>query len=105
MQNFLMKYGRIAFRFSPGKVARKLGIPTSVYKAIECGEILITLDQAKQLGEILCLRADFILEEALQTDLMLTKIAIIKLYEQRILQLEEQINRGLNTKSNDTSGG
>jgi len=102
MQNFLMKYGRLAAGLSPGKVARKLGIATSTYKAMECGEVLITPEQATHLEQIFDLMPHFIYEEALQTDLILTKIAIIKLYEQRILQLEEQITRGCNTKPNDT---
>jgi len=93
MQNFLMKYCRIASGIPPYKIARMLGIDTCTYKAIECGDILITPEQATLFGKFYTLVPNYIYQEALQTDLLLTKMAIIRILERKVQELQEQLGQ------------
>ena len=52
MENVLMRFLRRSYNYSPGVLARKLGISTYAYYAMEKGIVLMTWDQAKQLGKI-----------------------------------------------------
>jgi DNA-binding XRE family transcriptional regulator len=86
-----MKYCRISCRIPPSKVAEKLGIDTCTYKAIERGEILITPKQAKELGKFYNLKPNYIFQEAIQTDLLMTKCAIIRILQSKVQELQEKL--------------
>jgi plasmid maintenance system antidote protein VapI len=88
-----MIYCRIASGTPPNRVAKKLGIDTCTYKAIESGEILITPGQALQLGKLYNLVPNYIYDEAMQTDLILTKNAIINILNREIRVLKEKLGQ------------
>ena len=86
-----MKYCRIREGLSPGRIANKLGIDPSTYRAIECGEILMTPEQAKSLAKILHLKPQYLYDAALQLDSLLTKVVVIRVLKARIEKMKEVI--------------
>jgi transcriptional regulator with XRE-family HTH domain len=91
MQNILMKYCRIREGLSPSRTAKLLGIHSSTYRALECGEILMTPEQTKSLAKILHLKPQYLYDAALQLDSLLTKVVVIRVLKARIDKMKEVI--------------
>ncbi len=88
MENILMRFCRENNRYTVKTVATKLGISVEDYKGIETGEILLTEEQAKILGKLYNARTSYFNDEAIQLDLLRTKIEIIKALKSKISSLE-----------------
>jgi hypothetical protein len=65
-----------------------LVISVDDYIGIETGEILLTEEQAKILGKLYNARTSYFNDEAIQLDLLRTKIEIIKALKSKISSLE-----------------
>jgi transcriptional regulator with XRE-family HTH domain len=88
MENILMRFCRETNRYTVKTVATKLGISVDDYIGIETGEILLTEEQAKILGKLYNARTNYFNDEAIQLDLLRTKIEIIKALKSKINSLE-----------------
>ncbi len=88
MENILMRFCRETNRYTVKTVATKLGISVDDYIGIETGEILLTEEQAKILGKLYNARTSYFNDEAIQLDLLRTKIEIIKALKAKISSLE-----------------
>ena len=88
MENILMRFCRETNRYTVKTVATKLGISVDDYIGIETGEILLTEEQAKILGKLYDARTSYFNDEAIQLDLLRTKIEIIKALKSKISSLE-----------------
>jgi DNA-binding XRE family transcriptional regulator len=88
MENILMRFCRETNRYTVKTVATKLGISVDDYIGIETGEILLTEEQAKILGILYNARTSYFNDEAIQLDLLKTKIEIIKTLKAKINSLE-----------------
>jgi transcriptional regulator with XRE-family HTH domain len=88
MENILMRFCRETNRYTVKTVAAKLGISVDDYIEIETGEILLTEEQAKILGKLYNARTSYFNDEAIQLDLLRTKIEIIKALKSKISSLE-----------------
>lgn len=88
MENILMRFCRETNRYTVKTVATKLGISVDDYIGIETGEILLTEEQAKILGKLYNARTSYFNDEAIQLDLLKTKIEIIKALKSKISSLE-----------------
>ena len=88
MENILMRFCRETNRYTVKTVATKLGISLDDYIGIETGEILLTEEQAKILGKLYNARTSYFNDEAIQLDLLRTKIEIIKALKSKISSLE-----------------
>ena len=88
MENILMRFCRETNRYTVKTVATKLGINVDDYIGIETGEILLTEEQAKILGKLYNARTSYFNDEAIQLDLLRTKIEIIKTLKAKISSLE-----------------
>jgi transcriptional regulator with XRE-family HTH domain len=88
MENILMRFCRETNRYTVKTVATKLGISVDDYIGIETGEILLTEEQAKILGKLYNARTSYFNDEAIQLDLLRTKIEIIKALKSKISSLE-----------------
>jgi transcriptional regulator with XRE-family HTH domain len=88
MENILMRFCRETNRHTVKTVAMKLGISVDEYIGIETGEILLTEEQAKILGKLYNARTSYFNDEAIQLDLLRTKIEIIKALKSKISSLE-----------------
>ena len=88
MENILMRFCRETNRYTVKTVATKLGISVDDYIGIETGEILLTEEQAKILGKLYNARTSYFNDEAIQLDLLRTKIEIIKALKAKINSLE-----------------
>lgn len=88
MENILMRFCRETNRYTVKTVAMKLGISVDDYIGIETGEILLTEEQAKILGKLYNARTSYFNDEAIQLDLLRTKIEIIKALKSKIRSLE-----------------
>ena len=88
MENILMRFCRETNRYTVKTVATKLGISVDDYIGIETGEILLTEEQAKILGKLYNAHTSYFNDEAIQLDLLRTKIEIIKALKSRISSLE-----------------
>jgi len=88
MENILMRFCRETNRYTVKTVAMKLGISLDDYIGIETGEILLTEEQAKILGKLYNARTSYFNDEAIQLDLLRTKIEIIKALKTKISSLE-----------------
>ena len=88
MENILMRFCRETNRYTVKTVATKLGISVDDYIGIETGEILLTEEQAKILGKLYNTRTSYFNDEAIQLDLLRTKIEIIKALKSKISSLE-----------------
>ena len=64
--------------FSPEKVAGLLNIPVSLYRDLECGNVLLNYAQAQKLAKIYHTEAKYFYEAAQQLDLLLSSKIIIK---------------------------
>ena len=83
-----MRFWRETNRYTVKTVATKLGISVDDYIGIETGEILLTEEQAKILGKLYNARTSYFNDEAIQLDLLRTKIEIIKALKSKISSLE-----------------
>lgn len=88
MENILMRFCRETNRYTVKTVATKLGISLDDYIGIETGEILLTEEQAKILGKLYNAHTSYFNDEAIQLDLLRTKIEIIKALKSKISSLE-----------------
>ena len=88
MENILMRFCRETNRYTVKTVATKLGISVDDYIGIETGEILLTEEQAKILGNLYNAHTSYFNDEAIQLDLLRTKIEIIKALKSKISSLE-----------------
>ena len=88
MENILMRFCRETNRYTVKAVATKLGISVDDYIGIETGEILLTEEQAKILGKLYNAHTSYFNDEAIQLDLLRTKIEIIKALKSKISSLE-----------------
>ena len=88
MENILMRFCRETNRYTIQTVAVKLSISVDDYIGIETGEILLTEEQAKILGKLYNARTSYFNDEAIQLDLLRTKIEIIKALKSKISSLE-----------------
>ncbi len=88
MENILMRFCRETNRYTVKTVATKLGISVDDYIGIETGEILLTEEQANILGKLYNARTSYFNDEAIQLDLLRTKIEIIKALKSKISSLE-----------------
>jgi transcriptional regulator with XRE-family HTH domain len=88
MENILMRFCRETSRYTVKTVAMKLGISVDDYIGIETGEILLTEEQAKILGKLYNANTSYFNDEAIQLDLLRTKIEIIKDLKSKISSLE-----------------
>ena len=88
MENILMRFCRETNRYTVKTVATKLGVSVDDYIGIETGEILLTEEQAKILGKLHNTHPSYFNEEAIQLDLLRTKIEIIKALKAKISSLE-----------------
>ena len=88
MENILMRFCRETNRYTVKTVATKLGISVDDYIGIETGEILLTEEQAKILGKLYNAHTSYFNDEAIQLDLLRTKIEIIKALKSKISSLE-----------------
>ena len=88
MENILMRFCRETHRYTVKTVATKLGISVDDYIGIETGEILLTEEQAKILGKLYNAHTSYFNDEAIQLDLLRTKIEIIKALKSKISSLE-----------------
>jgi transcriptional regulator with XRE-family HTH domain len=79
MENVLMRFCRESNRFTIKIVAGKLGIAAEMYKEMEKGEVLLTRKQAEQLGELYNTDPSYFYKEAIQLDLLQTRMMIIKI--------------------------
>ena len=95
MENLIMKLCRETKGYPLHEVAKKLGATTAVYKAIECGDILMTREQAEQLGALYDIKPAYFYEQALQIDLLATRAAIIRVIKNQCKTLEQRIKDGL----------
>ena len=88
MENILMRFCRETNRYTVKTVATKLGISVDDYIGIETGEILLTEEQAKILGKLYNAHTSYFNDEAIQLDLLRTKIEIIRALKTKISSLE-----------------
>jgi transcriptional regulator with XRE-family HTH domain len=88
MENILMRFCRETNRYTVKTVAMKLGVSVDDYIEIETGEILLTEEQAKILGKLYNAHTSYFNDEAIQLDLLRTKIEIIKALKSKISSLE-----------------
>ena len=88
MENILMRFCRETNRYTVKTVATKLGISVDDYIGIETGEILLTEEQTKILGKLYNARTSYFNDEAIQLDLLRTKVEIIKALKSKISSLE-----------------
>jgi len=88
MENILMRFCRETNRYTVKTVATKLGISVDDYIGIETGEILLTEKQGKILGKLYNAHTSYFNDEAIQLDLLRTKIEIIKALKSKISSLE-----------------
>ena len=88
MENILMRFCRETNRYTVKTVATKLGVSVDDYIGIETGEILLTEEQAKILGKLYNAHTRYFNDEAIQLDLLRTKIEIIKALKSKISSLE-----------------
>jgi len=64
--------------FSPQKAAELLDIPVSLYRDLECGNVLMDYAQARKLAKIYDTEAKYFYEAAQQLDLLLTIDILVK---------------------------
>ena len=88
MENILMRFCRETNRYTVKTVATKLDVSIDDYIGIETGEILLTEEQAKILGKLYNAHTSYFNDEAIQLDLLRTKIEIIKALKSKISFLE-----------------
>lgn len=77
-QNILMLYCRRIMHLSPQKAAELLGMPVSLYRDLECGDVLLDYPQARKLAKLYNSDARFFHEAAQQLDLLLSNKIIIR---------------------------
>ena len=88
-QNMLMLYCRRTRRFSMQKAAKLLGIPLSLYRELESGDVLLTYAQARKLAKLYDSEAKYFYEAAQQLDHFLTNSILVK-----TLQADNECMRG-----------
>jgi len=79
--------------YSSKILARKLRITADLYRAIEEGKVLITHEQAKQLGAVYNVNPLYFHAASRQLDISLTNKTIIRILKFKIDSLQEGLNR------------
>lgn len=87
----MLLFCRETFQCSPDTIATYLGISISEYQEIETGQMLLTEQQADQLGKLFNVKGYYIYEAALQLDLLLVKDEMVKIQKGKISQLKDQL--------------
>jgi len=93
MKNILMIYCRQAFHHSLKTIAAHLGISVRQYKELETGKILLTKQQAQQLGKLFKVNGNYFYDAAMQLELLLTQREMIISLKDKNKQLEEQLKK------------
>jgi len=93
MENILMRFCRETNRYTIKTVATKLGLSIDHYIGIETGEILLSDAQAKKLGKLYNAHSSYFNDEAIQLDLLRTKIEIIKALKDKLNSLNEKFTK------------
>ena len=90
MENILMIFCRVQKRYTTKTVAARLGISVEMYSDIEKGNVLITQEQARELGKLYKADYSYFYNEALQLDLLHTRSALLNVLkmENDLLKLE-----------------
>jgi transcriptional regulator with XRE-family HTH domain len=90
MENILMIFCRMQKRYGLKTIAAKLGISVEMYIDIEKGNVLITQQQARELGKLYNADSSYFYNEALQLDLLHTRSALLNVLkmENDLLKLE-----------------
>lgn len=83
LENILMRFCRQSRRFSVKIVAAHMGVSIDVYRKMEKGDLLITYKQAVQLGDLYEVSASWFFKEAIQLDLLLSRMAIIRILKNK----------------------
>lgn len=86
MENMLMRFCRENHRQTLDSIATQLHVSVDEYLKIENGEILLNFEQADRLGQLYKADSSLFYEAAMQLDLLLTRIEIIK-----VLQWEKNV--------------
>jgi transcriptional regulator with XRE-family HTH domain len=97
MENVLMRFCRETRRYTVKNVAEKLGVPPEAYREMEKGDLLLTRKQAELLGQLYNADASYFYREAVQLDLLQTRMAIIKIVKR------ENILMGAKLKKNEVA--
>jgi len=84
-------------------MAIHLGLSIRKYKELETGKILLTKEQAHQLGKLFKVSGDYFYDAAMQLELLITGSELIKSFKEKNKQLEEQLKKK-NSKSNSNTG-
>lgn len=92
-QNILFVFCRSTMHYSPKKVAAKLGIPVSLYRDIECGNVLLTYEQARKMALLYKTETRYFFEAAQQLDLFLSCRVIIKTLKADNDRLRAELNK------------
>jgi len=79
--------------YSPKKVAAKLGMPLSLYRDIECGDVLITYEQARKMAQLYNTETRYFFESAQQLDLLLSSRVIINTLKADNDRLRAEVNK------------
>jgi transcriptional regulator with XRE-family HTH domain len=98
MDNILMRFCRESHRISLTKIAAFLNISIKEYQQLESGEIFLMRKQASQLGKLYKTKGTYFFKSALQLELLLIKIEIIKVQKARITYLEHTLNTQIPAK-------
>jgi hypothetical protein len=90
MENILMRFCRETNHCAVKTVAAKLDVTVDEYIGLETGEILLSDAQAKELGKLYNANPSYFAAEALQVDLLRTRIEIIKTLKAEINSLNQK---------------
>jgi len=93
MKNILLLFCRESRKYNLKKIATHLGLSIRKYKELETGKILLTKEQARQLGKLFKVNGDYFYDAALQLELLLTQREMIISLKERNKRLEEQLKK------------
>jgi len=77
-QNILMVFCRRTMHYSLKQVAARLDMPVSLYRELECGEVLLNYEQAQKLAKLYNSETKYFYEAAQQLDLLESSRIMIK---------------------------
>ncbi|MDR3713695.1 MAG: helix-turn-helix transcriptional regulator [Puia sp.] len=96
LENVLMRFCRESKKHTSKELASYLGVSADVYKKMEKGDLLISYKQAGLLGIFYEVNPAWFYKEAVQLDLLLTRMAIIKILKHKNdLLMEKLKDRGV----------
>jgi transcriptional regulator with XRE-family HTH domain len=105
MENILMRFCRESKRYTIKTIADKLSIGVGVYKEMEKGEVLLTRKQAELLGELYNTDPSYFYKEAIQLDLLQTRMMIIKILKKENNLLIAKLKKNESTRVTSFSRG